>query len=151
MAYKWTDTETIQAYLDTVSANLKIDSSDELSAAAAVLHENDVVFEITTILSAAWEGLEKLGVSDVPDDLKRLAAKLTASRLGTARVAGTLGQLPEWIRSYRHEVFQQARFMVINFKTVEIQGATRRNVDISELLLTAKPREDVWQGEGNGR
>ena len=42
MAYKWTDTETIQAYLDTVSANLKIDSSDELSAAAAVLHENDV-------------------------------------------------------------------------------------------------------------
>ena len=56
MDYKWTDTETIQAYLDTVSANLTIGSSDDLSATAAVLHENDGVFEITTILSAAWEG-----------------------------------------------------------------------------------------------
>ena len=62
MAYKWTDTETIQAYLDTVSTNLTIGSSDELAEAAAVLHENDAVFEIATILSAAWEGLEKFGV-----------------------------------------------------------------------------------------
>lgn len=143
MAYKWTDTETIQRYLDAAGGNLKIGGNNDFSEDSAELFEKDAVFELTTILSAAWEGIEELAMADVPDDLKRLAAKLTAARLGTVRVGGTLGQLPEWINSYRNEVFQQTRSMTLNYQTVDIKGATKREVSLADLLLLVKQREDV--------
>ena len=146
MAYRWTNTEMIQTYLDAVG-EIRIGGNEEVSETSAELFENESVFEIQTILSAAWDGIEQLAISNVPDDLKRLAAKLTASRLGTVRVGGTLGQLPEWIRSFRHEVFEQVRFMVINYETVEITGATKRDVSIADILLKVKQRENIWRTE----
>ena len=136
----------IQTYLDAVG-EIRIGGNEEVSETSAELFENESVFEIQTILSAAWDGIEQLAISNVPDDLKRLAAKLTASRLGTVRVGGTLGQLPEWIRSFRHEVFEQVRFMVINYETVEITGATKRDVSIADILLKVKQRENIWRTE----
>ena len=148
MAYRWTNTEMIQTYLDAVG-EIRIGGNEEVSETSAELFENESVFEIQTILSAAWDGIEQLAISNVPDDLKRLAAKLTASRLGTVRVGGTLGQLPEWIRSFRHEVFEQVRFMVINYETVEITGATKRDVSIADILLKVKQRENIWRTDGS--
>ena len=148
MAFRWTDTEMIQTYLDAVG-EIKIGGNEEVSETSAEIFENESVFEIQTILSAAWEGIEQLANSDVPDDLKRLAAKLTASRLGTVRVGGTLGQLPEWIRSFRHEVFEQVRFMVINYETVEIHGAAKRDVQLHDLILKMKQRGHVLNTDGN--
>ena len=142
MDYKWTDTQTIQSYLDAVG-NIRIGGNSEISENSAQLYENEAVFEITTILSIGWEGIEGLATADISDDLKRLAAKLTASRLGVARVGGTQGQLPEWIHEFRRDVYQQARFMVINNKTTEIQGATVRDIPIGEILMLVKQREEV--------
>lgn len=148
MAYRWTDTEMIQTYLDAVGS-IRIGDNNELSEASAMLFENEAVFEITTLLSAAWDGIDKLSPADISVDLKRLAAKLAASRLGTVRVGGNLGQLPEWVRSFRHEVFEQVRVMVLNFQTVEITGATKRDVELSYLLLVLKRREATWGTDGS--
>ena len=146
MDYKWTDTQMIQSYLDAVG-QIRIGGNEEISENSAQLYENEAVFEITTILSIGWEGIEGLAAVDISDDLKRLAAKLTASRLGVARVGGTRGQLPEWIHEFRSDVFEMARFMVINNKTTEIEGATRRDIPISDILVLVKQREEIRRGE----
>ena len=93
MAYKWANKETIQLYLDAVG-NIRIGGSDEISEMSAEVYENEAVFAITSILSIAWDGIQTLAAADISDDLKRLAAKLTASRLGVARVGGTQGSDP---------------------------------------------------------
>ena len=148
MAFRWTDKDTIQAYLDMVG-EIKIGGNEEISEASAELQENDAVFRITTVLSIGWEGIEALGAADISDDLKRLAAKLAAAGLGTARVGGTQGQLPEWIHEFRRDVFEQARFMVVNNKTTEIKGATRREIPLSEILVLVKQREEIRRVEGS--
>ena len=144
MPYKWTNTTTIQAYL-SAAGSIEIGENQEISETAAELFENDAVFEITTVLSAAWTGIEDFDTTSTPDDLKRMAAKLTASRLGAQRVGGGLGELPKWVESFRSEVIAQAMRMVINFETTEIEGATRRNVSVADLLLKVKQREFVPQ------
>ena len=146
MDYKWTDTQTIQSYLDAVGS-IRIGGNSEISENSAQLYENEAVFEIKTILSIGWEGIEGLAAADISDDLKRLAAKLTASRLGVARVGGTQGQLPEWIHEFRRDVYQQARFMVINNKTTEIKGATVRDIPLGEILMHVKQRDEVRRVE----
>ena len=145
MAYKWTDEKTIQAYLES-AGNLQIGANNEITPQTAELFENDSVFEISTVLSAAWTGIETLDTTTTSDDLKRMAAKLTASRLGLHRVSGGLGESPKWIESYRSEVLAQAMRMVINFETVEIPGATRReDATVAKLLVKVKQREFVPQ------
>ena len=146
MDYKWTNTTLIQTYLDAVGA-IKIGENKELSELSAKLFENEAVFEISTILSVGWEGIEALTAADVSDGLKRLAAKLTASRLGVAHIGGTQGQLPEWIHEFRRDVYQQARFMVINNKTTEIKGATAREIPLGEILMHVKQREEIRRVE----
>ena len=148
MDYKWTDTQTIQSYLDAVGS-IRIGENDAISENSAQLYENEAVFEIVTILSIAWQGIQQLGAADISDDLKRLAAKLTASRLGVARVGGTQGQLPQWVHEFRRDVFQQARFMVINNETTEIKGATRRDLPISKILMRVKQREEIRRVESS--
>ena len=145
MAYKWTDQETIQVYLES-AGNLEIGENKQITPRTAEHFENDAVFELITVLSAAWEGLENLGTGNTPDDLKRMAAKLAASRLGALRVSGGIGNLPKWVEAYRSEVLAQAMRMVINNETVEIQGATRREgLRVDELLIKVKQREFVPQ------
>ena len=148
MDYKWTDTQTIQSYLDAVG-KIRIGGNDEISENSAQLYENEAVFEITTILSIGWDGINTLAAADVSDDLKRLAAKLTASRLGVARAGGTQGKLPEWIHEFRRDVYQQARFMVINKETTEIKGATPRDIPISKILIHVKQRDEVRRVESS--
>ena len=148
MAYKWTDTQTIQTYLDAVG-KIRIGGNDEISEMSAQLYENEAVFEIITILSIGWDGINTLSAGDVSDDLKRLAAKLTASRLGVASVGGTQGQLPEWIHEFRRDVFQQARFMVINKDTTVIVGATPREITMDKILMMVKQREEVRRVESS--
>lgn len=145
MAYKWTDQKTIQAYLES-AGNIEIGEREEITPRTAENFENDAVFEITTVLSAAWEGLENLNTENTPDDLKRMAAKLAASRLGLLRVSAGLGDSPKWVEAYRSEVIAQAMRMVINYETVEIPGTTRREgLTVSQLLLKVKQREFVPQ------
>ena len=144
MAYKWTDQDTIQNYLAS-AGNIAIGANEEIKPAAAELFENDAVFEITTILSTAWEGIDADDF-DPPDDLKRMAAKLAASRLGVLRVSGAIGQTPKWVETFRSEVIAQVMRMVINFQTTVIEGATRRtDVTFDELLIKVKQREFVPQ------
>ena len=148
MDYKWTDTQMIQSYLDAVGS-IRIGGDSEISENSAQLYENEAVFEITTILSIGWEGIETLAAGDVSDDLKRLAAKLTASRLGVARVGGTQGQLPQWVHEFRRDVYQQARFMVINAETTQLKGATLRDISIDKRLLRVKQRDEVRRVESS--
>ena len=148
MDYKWTDTQTIQSYLDAVGS-IRIGGNSEISENSARLYENEAVFAITSILSIAWDGIQTLAAAEISDDLKRLAAKLTASRLGVARVGGTKGQLPAWVHEFRSDVFEMARFMVINNKTTEIKGATRRDIPISEVLMLVKQREEIRRVESS--
>ena len=145
MAYKWTDQETIQAYLES-AGNLRIGEKEQITPRTVELFENDAVFEITTVLSAAWQGLEAFNTENTPDDLKRMAAKLAASRVGSLRVGGTTGDLPKWVEAYRSEVIAQAMRMVINFETVELPIATKREgITVAQLLLKVKQREFVPQ------
>lgn len=148
MAYKWANKETIQLYLDAVG-NIRIGGSDEISEMSAEVYENEAVFAITSILSIAWDGIQTLASADISDDLKRLAAKLTASRLGVARVGGTQGQIPAWVHEFRSDVFEMARFMVINNETTEIKGATRRDIPISKILMLVKQREEIRRVESS--
>ena len=145
MAYKWTDQATIQAYLES-AGNLRIGANEKILPLTAENFENDAVFEITTVLSAAWQGLENFDTENTPDDLKRMAAKLTASRLGLQRVGGGVGESPKWVEAYRSEVIAQAMRMVINFETVELPIATRREgLTVAQLLLKVKQREFIPQ------
>ena len=121
----------------------------KISENSAQLYENEAVFEITTILSIGWDGIPTLAAANISDDLKRLAAKLTASRLGVARVGGTQGQLPQWVHEFRRDVYQQARFMVINKDTTEITGATPRDIPLGEILMHVKQREEIRRVESS--
>ena len=87
MAYKWTDTETIQAYLDAASSTMRIGGNSDFSVATAELFENEAVFEITTILSAAWSGIENLTADTVSVDLKKYGCEVNrlTSRSGADR------------------------------------------------------------------
>ena len=145
MAYKWTDQETIQAYLES-AGNLVIGGDGNITRRTAEHFENDAVFEITTVLSAAWQGIESFDTTTAPDELKNMAAKLAASRLGLLRVSAGLGDSPKWVEAYRSEVLAQAMRMVINFETVVIKGATQREgITVAELLIKVKQREFVPQ------
>ena len=145
MAYKWTDQDTIQAYLEA-AGNLQIGEGCPITPRAAEYFENDAVFEIITVLSAAWQGLDNLTPDNCPEDLRRMAAKLTASRLGLQRVSAGLGDSPKWVESYRSEVIAQAMRMVINFETVEIGDLEKRDgITVERLLLKVKQREFVPQ------
>ena len=146
MAFQWTDKETIQLYLDAVG-DIQIGGNSEISDASAEIYENDAVSEIVSILSIGWEGVESLTSANASTDLKRLAAKLTAARLGTARVGGTQGQLPSWVTAFQQQVFGQVRFMVVNNKTVTITGVTRRDIPVHEMLILVKAREDILGGD----
>ena len=145
MPYQWTDQETIQSYL-IPAGNLCIGENREIEPSAAENFENDSVFEIRTLLSAAWTGIQTLNDQNTPADLKRMAAKLTASRLGGLRTSGRIGESPQWIERYRSEVIAQAQRMIINFKTVDVFDAIntitiRQDVTIAGLLLLIKQRE----------
>ena len=145
MAYKWTNQETVQAYLES-AGNLEIGEREEITPRTAEHFENDAVFEITTVLSAAWVGIEEFDTTTAPDELKNMAAKLAASRLGLLRVSAGLGDSPKWVEAYRSEVLAQAMRMVINFETVVIKGATvREGITVAELLIKVKQREFVPQ------
>ena len=100
MAYSWTDTDTIQSYLNGEDGSIIVgdDDTDTFPLAIAELLENEAVDEIKVRLSAAWSAL--------PDDdthLGRLAAKLAAAKIGTAglgTVTGT-GLIAEWTQRYK--------------------------------------------------
>ena len=140
MAYLWTTTDMIQKYLD-IDSTMKIgdDSDGNFSVGSAEVFENDSVYEIKTMLSAAF--------SIVPDDnvdLERMAAKLTASKIGTSRIGSGIGNVPDWTIRYKNEVFSQLIRMLINHNTVNIEGATKRDdVNLADILILAKVREQV--------
>ena len=142
MAYKWTDTEEIQAYLDgyesTVIVGAEVTDEGNFPVATAEKLENDAVDAIETILSLAWE-------TPLPTDfplLQRMAARYTAGTIVRMRTGSALGDTPEWAREYRDEVLAQATRMLLNHNTVEIAGATKRQfVDTARIFLLAKTRE----------
>ena len=145
MAYQWADQATIQAYLSD-AGNLTIGADGQILPETAEVFENDSVFEIRTILSAAWTGLRSLDKTNTPSDLKRLVSKLAASRLGGLEISGRIGESPQWIERYRSEVIAQCQRLVINFSTVDLfEGidtvAIREGITVAELLLLVKVRE----------
>ena len=141
MAYEWTDTSTIQKYLDGPASTIQIGDEEDggnFAEDSAEVFENESVFEITTLLSAAWE-------LPLPDDnahLARMAAKLTAGKIGATRIGAAVGGLPDWSMRYKNETFAQLIRMLVNHKTVDLTGATKRSsVDNARILILAKTRD----------
>ena len=152
MPYRWTDTETVQNYIDS-QATIKIGDiaadppTGNYSEVAVQFFERDSVFEIETLLSSAW--IVPLPDSHENEDLQRMAAKLTAAKVGASRIGSTIGGMPDWTQRYKNEVFAQLFRMLLNHETVEIPVGTdtnltkRENVDFNLILTLAKTRETM--------
>lgn len=152
MSYIWADTPTIQLYL---AAGSKLSISDSSVPETSVqVYENEAVFEIMDILSAAWSGFDAfvpLGTSPVPAEkmlvperLARMSAKLTASRVATLNLGTALADLPGWVKSFESQVFSQCQRMVLNHGTIAIEGLTvHEGLDIGDLLSKIKIRQQV--------
>ena len=142
MTYIWTDTATIQNYL---SAGSRITIGEQVSEDTAMLFENAAVDEISTILSAAWDGIYDLDSSTASRTLKWMAAKLTAAAIATTQVGGAVANLPEWAKTYRTDVIGQADRMVVNYETVRMPPScvVRDDLDLGELLMKIKLRSGM--------
>lgn len=143
MPYTWTDTETIQDYLDADGTIQIGNGDDDFSESSSQTFENQSVFEIRTMLAIAWEGTETLTDSNAPDDIKRLTAQLTASKIATVRFGTAAGTIPEWVKSYKNEVFAQLQRMLVNHKTETIfeDILTAKDISYTEILILMKTRE----------
>ena len=144
MPYQWTNKETIQKYLDLDGTIVIGEEGGEekgnFSEDTSEIFENDSVYEIETMLSAAWE----IPLPTDNTDLSRIAAKLTASKIGTSRVGSSIGKIPDWTDRYKNEVFSQIIRMLVNNNTVNISEATKReDVSIADILILAKVREQT--------
>lgn len=139
MAYIWTDTDTIQSYL---SAGSRIKIGEQIDEDTAMLFENASVDEISTILSAAWDGVYDLDSTTASRTLKWMAAKLSAAAIAITQVGGAVAALPEWSKTYRTDVLGQADRMVVNYETVEMPASCtlRDDLDLGELLMKIKLR-----------
>ena len=140
MAYLWSDSVTIQSYLDA-SAGFEIGEDGTFTENVVQLYENDAVTDIRVLLSAAWTGVEDL--NSVPFFLSNLAAKLAAARLSAVKVGSNQGQVPGgWADTYKQEVFASIARMVVNAETFDIPGLTLRvDYDVIDALFKVKQRE----------
>lgn len=142
MPYIWTDTETIQNFLSAGSRIEIGDGTDDVPETSAQLFENKAVDEISTLLSAAWDGVYDLDASTASRTLKWMAAQLAASSIAIVNIGGSLASMPSWVSQYRSDVLGQASRMVINYETVSMpESCTLHNdLDLEELLLKIKLR-----------
>lgn len=142
MAYLWTDTETIQNYIGNATIEIGDADTDTFSTASAQQHENDAVDEISHLIGIAWSGLETLTPQNAPGVLKRMAARLTAAKIGVSVVGGALGDMPGWCILYRKEVFSHIRRMLLSWKTTELSPLTvRSDVTLQDVMIKGKIRE----------
>lgn len=151
MPYLWTDTPTIQAFLD-IDGTVQIGDPNtdppegNLSESSAEVFENQAVFEIRTLLAIAWEDSQTLNQANTPADIKRLAAQLAAGKIATVRFGTSAGEIPEWVKSYKNEVFAQLQRMIINYKSNTIFDnilTMRDNISATEILILVKTREQT--------
>lgn len=143
MPYMWADTQMIQLYL-SAGSGLEISASGVPETSAQV-YENEAVYEISDILSAAWEGLDALTTGTCPVRLKQMAAKLTAARIATLNVGTALAKLPLWVDAFESQIHSQCIRMALNHKTIDLgQNLTvREDVDPGDLLILTKIRQQA--------
>ena len=143
MPYLWTDQETIQAFLDADGTIQIGTGEDNFASNTAETFENQSVFEVKTMLSIGWNSVNSLTQSNIPADIARLVAQLTASRIATIRIGTTGGTVPQWVKSYRNEVFAQLQRMLVNHKTETVfEGIlTPKEISLTDILLLIKSRE----------
>jgi len=142
MPYLWTDTETIQNYIGNATIEIGDTDADNFSTASAQQHENDAVDEISHLIGIAWSGLETLTPENAPGVLKRMAARLTAAKIGVSVVGAALGDMPGWCILYRKEVFSQIRRMLLSWKTTNLSPLTvRSDVTLQDVMIKGKIRE----------
>ena len=151
MPYTWTDTETIQSYLDA-DGTIQIGNTStdpptgNFTEGSAETFENQAVFEIRTLLAICWEETNTLTESNTPADIKRLAAQLTASKIATVRIGTAISDIPEWVKSYKNEVFAQVQRMLLNHKSDTTLASTltvREDINTGTILLLMKTREQA--------
>ena len=142
MPYIWTDTQSIQNYLSAGSRVTIGSGDDEVPELSAMAFENEAVDEVTTILSAAWDGVYDLTDTTASRTLKWMAAKLAASGIAVVNIGGSLADMPKWVSQYRSDVLGQAYRMVVNFDSVNMPESCvlRDGLDIGELLFKVKMR-----------
>ena len=132
MAYLWCTTEQIQLYLDDKSTIQVADNYDE---ADAQLMENAVVRRIVGYLVSVYE----ITTSSDEDELKDIAAKLTAAHIGLARSGSTIGlEVADWTRRRMNEGWADLKRIFIN---QSLQNITVKSVPLWLRLIMAKSRE----------
>ena len=142
MPYLWTDTQTIQNYIGNATIEIGDADTDTFSIASAEQHENDAVDEISNLIGIAWSGLGSLTSNNAPGVLKRMAARLTAAKIGVSVVGSALGDMPGWCILYRKEVFSQIRRMLLAWKTTDLTPLTvRSDVTLQDVMIKGKIRE----------
>lgn len=132
MAYLWCTTAQIQLYLDDKSP-IKIGTSyDE---ADAQLMENAVVRQIIGYLVSVYE----ITTASDEDELKDIAAKLTAANIGLARSGSTIGmEVADWTERRMNEGWSDLQRIFIN---QSLQNVTAKSVPFWKRLMMAKSRE----------
>ena len=158
MPYIWTETDTINGYMDNESTIVIGPDADvatqdyNFKESVAQLHENDAVLAIRSLLSIAWHPTDDADTGQwetVDDpDLTRMAAKLAAANIGSSRVGAGTGDVPEWTEIYRDAIFGQCERFLLNHKTVPIVGATLNEAcpNMSTILILVKRRERSIRG-----
>lgn len=117
-AYLWSTETQIQEYLDARSG-IKIGTDPKnFSPEQSMELENLAVLRITASLRA--------GYMDLPTDnamLQDLAAKLTASYIGSSRQGSVMGQaVAAWCIVFKNEVFRELAEILYTHRAIE--GAT---------------------------
>jgi len=80
--------------------------------------------------------------TDCPNYLCLLTARLAASKIAEVRLGASLSTLPNWVRSYKNEVYAQIQRLLLNAQTTGMKGLSlRSDFDMSEVLIKMKTRE----------
>ena len=125
MAYLWTTTAEIQAYLDAESViSIGSGTDDTYTEADAIRLENAIVREVVSYLTPFYE-ITTLSVNTLLGDI---VAKMTAAQIGLARFGASMGNaLADWTYRLKNESWAALQRIAIgqslSGETVAVVGA----------------------------
>ena len=134
MAYLWTTTAEIQAYLDAESI-ITIGDGGTYSEADAIILENGVVNDIVAYLSPFFT----ISTETSSPLLANIAAKLTAAQIGLARFGSSMGNEPaDWTYRLQNQAWASLSRIALS---QSLSGVEAKDISLEQRLILCKIRE----------
>lgn len=136
-SFIWCSRVSIQTYLDQASLikiGLVLNDDNNYDEEDAVRMENGAVNLMVNYLSYSLE----ITASSDNEELKDLAAMMTAARIGLARFGASMGGEPAaWTANLQNDVWGRLQQIFIS---QSIAGITAKSVSLTNRLIMAKNR-----------